>query len=332
MSTVALWAAWSGLGLVAWILLGVVIDYMVGNPPRQYNPLWFLVNILSFVSGITAKGLRHRWMLRLAGTLLTLIAVLGVLGLLTAILMVANHFSVWIFRALVVILTYYGVSVRGVSDTALAVYAPLLGSRAEEARFHLAVSLGLDTGSLSSSEMIRTTIETVAESTCEGVVGPLIYGFIGGPAWLWFYKMVTVMTVVLGHRDEKYDGLGWFAAHLDDWANWIPARLTGWMILLAAGMEGRFRHARAVMRTDGRRHPHPKNGITEAAMAGALGVGLGGTNTLGGVVSLRPRIGTPENPLVPRTILHALAISMRATLVFIMGISLISVILTGRWL
>lgn len=332
MSAVALWTVWSGVGLVAWILLGVVIDFMAGNPPRQYNPLWFVVTLLSSVSGRMQQMFRRRSTLRIAGTILTLVAVLGVLGLLSVILIWADHVSVWLFRALVVILTYYGVSLRGLSDTALAVYAPLLGSRAEEARFHLAVSLGQDTASLSSSEMIRTTIETVAESTCEGVVGPLIYGFIGGPAWLWFYKMVTVMTVVMGHRDEKYEGLGWFAAHLDDWANWIPARLTGWMILFAAGMEGRFHHARAVMRSDGHRHPHPKNGITEAAMAGALGVGLGGANTLGGVVSLRPRVGTPENPLVPRTILHALAISMRATLVFIMGMSLISVILTGRWL
>ncbi len=332
MSTAALWTLWSGVGLVAWILLGVVVDFMVGNPPKQYNPLWYLVNGLSFLAGVVTKLFRHRWALRIAGSILTLGAILGMLGLVTLLLMAANHFSVWAFRALVVILTYYGVSVRGLSDTALAVYAPLLGSRADEARFHLAVSLGRDTAALSSSEMIRATIETVAESTCEGVVGPLVYGFVGGPAWLWVYKTITAITVVVGHRDETYEGLGWFAAHLDDWANWIPARLTGWLILVAAGMEGRFHHAHTVMRTDGGRHPHSKNGLTEAAMAGALGVGLGGPNTLGGVVSLRPRVGTPENPLVPRTILHALAISLRATLVFIMGMSLISVVWTGRWL
>ena len=332
MSTVALWAVWSGMGLVAWTLLGVVVDYMVGNPRRNYNPLWYLVNTISYLAGLTTRLFKSRWALRIAGAVLTLALVFGMLGILSLALMAADHFSVWALRALIVILTYYGVSVRGLSDTALAIYAPLVGSRADEARFHLAVSMGRDTMALSSSEVIRATIETVAESTCESVVGPLLFGFIGGPAWLWFYKTVIAVTVVLGHRDIKYEGLGWFAAHLDDWVNWIPARIAGWMILLSAGMEGRYRHAKEVMRRDSHLHSHLKNGLTEAAMAGALGIGLGGANTFGGVVSLRPRIGTPENPLVPRTIVHAVTISLRGVAVFVMGMSLISVIVTGRWL
>ncbi len=332
MSTSMLLTVWSGLGVAAWILLGVVIDYLAGDLPWTYHPVRLICGTVNTFERVVRFVFRTRWGLRLGGALITLAIAGLVLAIITGLLVGADDISVWVFRLLVVVLIFGGVSLRGLSDSALAVYAPLLGSHWEDARYHLAMMLGQDTSHLSNHDMVRATIETVTANTCNGIVGPLFYGFLGGPAWLWVYKSINTMNAMIGRVDAQYRDLGWFAAHADKIFNWIPARLTGWTILMAAGLEGRFRNAYQVMREDGRHHPVPNSGIFEAAMAGALGVGLGGPNSYGGLVAFKPRIGNPERPLVPRMIVHAVTISIRATLILLIGFTVISVMWTGHWL
>lgn len=325
-------SAWPGFDLTPWILLGVVLDLLIGETTGRHHPVRW---IGTFIQGLEHIIRRRAWSpagLRAVGIFLTVTVVLTVFLSVAVSLALAHALSVWVFRVWVALLTYWGLAIRGLADAALAVYHPLVGKQMETARQNLQMIVGRNTARLSASEIIRATVESVAENTCDAIVAPLLFAFIGGPAWLWAYKAVNTLDSMVGYRNEKYEHLGWFSAKTDDWFNWIPARISGVAIAMAAATEGRFHQSYTIMREDGRRHPSPNSGISEAAMAGALGVLLGGPNLYHGVVSLRPRIGRPEYSLNPATIIHAISISIRATLLVTVVLVLMVVLITGRWL
>jgi adenosylcobinamide-phosphate synthase len=157
------------------------------------------------------------------------------------------------------------------------------------ARRRLARIVGRDTDALSESEVLRGLIETLSESTCDGIIAPLCYLVIGGIPTALAYKAVNTLDSMIGHREWPYTYFGRYAARLDDAANYIPARLTAAMIILAAGLTGaRAPEAWRVWRRDHGQHESPNAGHPESAMAGALSVTLGGVNTYEGVRHAQP--------------------------------------------
>jgi len=155
--------------------------------------------------------------------------------------------------------------------------------------------VGRDTETLAEPEVIRATVETIAESISDGIIAPLVYLTLGGAPLALAYKAVNTLDSMIGHRDPDYEYLGWASARLDDVANWIPARLTAGIIALASGLlsarwHGVMQSVR-MWRRDGHRHPSPNSGRPEAAMAGALGIQLGGVNYYGGCAHTRPFLG-----------------------------------------
>ncbi|NMP21791.1 cobalamin biosynthesis protein CobD [Sulfobacillus sp. DSM 109850] len=322
---------WSGYDLAAWILLAAVVDLMVGDPIWYYHPVRLIGRLGMGLAGLISRRQWGPTSLRILGAAMTIFVVLLSLVFVSAVLWAADDVSVWLFRLMVVLWTYWGLAIRGLTDAALLVYRPLITNRSAEARQWLQYLVSRDTSALSPEDMVRTTIETVAENTCDAVIGPLFYTFLGGPAWLWAYKAINTLDAVVGNHSPHYEELGWFAAHLDQWANYIPARLAGLAISVAASMEGRFRQAYQTMRVDGRRHPMRNTGMSEAAMAGAIGVSLGGPNMFDGVVALRPKLGTSERPLHPTAIIHAISVSWRATMVTAITFGVIAVVLSGKW-
>jgi adenosylcobinamide-phosphate synthase len=160
------------------------------------------------------------------------------------------------------------------------------------ARRRVARIVGRDTDSLDEPEVLRAVIETVAESLCDGVIAPLFYLAVGGVPLAFAYKAVNTLDSMIGHREPPYLYFGRTAARLDDVANLIPARLTAMAIAGAAIVSGHDgRHALTVWRRDGYKHPSPNAGQSEAAMAGALGVQLGGVSYYGGQPSSKPLLG-----------------------------------------
>ncbi len=153
--------------------------------------------------------------------------------------------------------------------------------------------------------MLRATIETVAENLSDGFVAPLFYLVLGGLPMAMMYKAINTLDSMVGYKNPRYIRFGWAAARLDDIANYIPARITGLSITAGAlfyflfrPSDARFtralaaaRDAFAVMFRDGRKHTSPNSGVSEAAMAGALGVRLGGPATYGGSIVVKPYIG-----------------------------------------
>nr|MBI3611643.1 cobalamin biosynthesis protein CobD [Nitrospirota bacterium] len=216
-----------------------------------------------------------------------------------------------------ILLAYTTLAVRDLADHVGLVLRALNAGQLERAREALSHIVGRDTHSLSEGEIVRATVETVAESTADGVVAPLFYLALGGAPLALAFKAISTLDSMVGHRDERYRDFGWASARLDDAANWIPARLAACLLVLAAGLT-RFRadllaRAWSIVVRDAGTHESPNSGWPEAAMAGALQVQLGGRNVYEGVVIERPPLGDPGRALQIDHIRQALVLMVAAS-------------------
>nr|WP_260315934.1 cobalamin biosynthesis protein [Streptosporangium becharense] len=167
------------------------------------------------------------------------------------------------------------------------------------ARGRLPHLCGRDPSGLEAPELARATVESIAENTSDAVVAPLFWGAVAGVPGLLAYRAVNTLDAMVGHRNARYERFGWAAARLDDVANFVPARLTGLLTVLAAPLAGgSVRRAGEVLRRDGHRHPSPNAGRCEAAFAGALDLTLGGVNVYGTRLEHRPEMGDGSKPSV----------------------------------
>ena len=157
---------------------------------------------------------------------------------------------------------------------------------------------GRDPSLLEEAELVRATVESVAENTSDAAVAPLFWGAVGGVPGLLAYRAVNTLDAMVGHRSPRYARFGWAAARLDDAANWLPARLTAALtVACAPAVGGSPRGALRAWRRDGAAHPSPNAGRCEAALAGALGLRLGGRNVYGTRVEDRPVLGEGRRPV-----------------------------------
>jgi adenosylcobinamide-phosphate synthase len=177
------------------------------------------------------------------------------------------------------------------------------------ARQRLARIVGRDTAHLDETEISRAVIETLAESACDGIVAPLFWLACGGVSGAISYKAINTLDSIIGHPEPPYRYFGRFAARLDDAANFIPARLTALGIAAAARLQG-LEAARAlqIWRCDGDRHVSPNAGQSEAAMAGALGVRLGGVSSYDGRLHHTPLLNAEARPASLRDAKAALSL------------------------
>jgi adenosylcobinamide-phosphate synthase len=169
---------------------------------------------------------------------------------------------------------------------------------------------GRDPRALEADGLARATVESVAENTSDAAVAPLFWGAVLGLPGLLGYRAVNTLDAMVGHRSPRYERFGWAAARLDDVANWVPARLTAALTVACARAAGGS--ATGALRTwlrDGAHHPSPNSGRCEAAMAGALGVRLGGRNVYGSRVEVRPTLGAAGRAPTPADIGSAVRLS-----------------------
>jgi adenosylcobinamide-phosphate synthase len=157
--------------------------------------------------------------------------------------------------------------------------------------------VGRDPSTLDAAGVARAAVESVAENTCDAIVAPLFWGAVAGVPGLLGYRAVNTLDAMVGHRSPRYARFGWAAARLDDVANVLPARLTACLVaVVAPAVGGDMRGALRISVRDGRKHPSPNSGVSEAAFAGALGLQLGGRNVYRGAVEHRPVLGAGSAP------------------------------------
>jgi adenosylcobinamide-phosphate synthase len=274
-----------------------LLDLLLGDPRRFPHPVVFIGRLISLLEqwlnkeGLADKTLRRR------GTLLAATVFASVFVIVWLTVRAAALLHPLAGNTVVVILLFTTLAARSLKDAAKAVEQPLLHGDLPQSRQAVAAIVGRDTANLPEAEVARAAVETVAENTVDGVTAPLFYALLGGAPLAMAYKAVNTMDSMLGYKNRRYLHFGRAAARLDDFANWVPARLTVPVMLLASLMlQFDVRHAWRVMRRDAGKHPSPNSGLAEALTAGALGLTLGGENIYGGQVSNRPLLGDGRAP------------------------------------
>lgn len=264
----------SAIDLVA----GVALDLAIGDPRWLPHPVR---GVGWFANGAERFWRATRLPLRIGGLLFWL----SVLGVFT--------FLVWLTLPWLNIYWIYALlACRDLDAHAVRVVRALEANDLPEARRRLSWIVGRDTEGLDEHGIMRATVETVAENLSDGVIAPLFYLAVAGPAGMAAYKAVNTLDSMVGYRNEQYRDFGWASARIDDVANYLPSRLTAFFVWIAALLPG-FDARRAIRVTlrDGDSQPSPNSGYPEAAFAGALGVQLGGLNFYAGKPSPKSTLG-----------------------------------------
>ena len=299
------------------LLIASALDGICGDPRWVPHPVRMMGWCIAWLDHRVRMVCRSRTSLRMVG-----ICLAGGLPIMTYCLSVVvieevERLAGWMGSALSIALASTTLAARDLWDHVRAVDDPLQAGNLPAARGAVAMIVGRDTAELSESEVARATVETVAESAADGVIAPLFYLAIGGAPLALAYKAVNTLDSMIGHRDARYADFGWASARLDDLANWIPARLSAVVLLLGAGLVTRqlerVRNGWRVFERDGSLHPSPNSGRPEAAMAGILGIRLGGTNFYEGIAQDRPILGAEGRSAEPRDITLAATIMVAAS-------------------
>lgn len=285
-------------------LAGYLLDLCLGDPSRWPHPVRWLGRLITFweaqlyqprvISGF------FFW-LAVAGT--SLAAVLTVMAL------AAGLGPPLLQGVMAAYLVFAGLATRSLHLESHKVEAALARGDLAAARKNLGMIVGRETAHLEPQDIRRATLETVAENLSDGIIAPLFYTLLAGVPGLTLYKAANTMDSMVGYKNERYERFGKVAARVDDVMNFLPARLTAWLICFVSGLAGLNRQqAWSILKRDGAKASSPNAGRPEAALAGALGVRLGGPSTYFGRVLAKPHIGDPGPPLDARHYRQALVL------------------------
>ena len=184
--------------------------------------------------------------------------------------------------------------------------------------------MGRNTQDLSKKDVIRACIESIAENTNDGIIAPLFYLILGGPTFAIGYKAINTLDSMIGYKNQDYRDFGWFSARLDDFVNFIPARITGILMVISSFLLGyNFKDSFRIMCRDGKKHLSPNSGIPEAAMAGALGIRVGGPAKYKGKLVVKPYIGEDKTFIEPGLINKAIKVSFLSSFLMAFGGSIL---------
>lgn len=278
------------------LLAGFGLDLLLGDPEWLYHPVRIIGKYISFME----KRLRARGgNLRASAVWLTFSTVFVTMGAVAALLALLGMLGRWPLFVGMALLDWMGLAVTSLAKEARGVRRAL-GKGLEAGRRQVARIVGRDTEALTEEEVVKATVETVAENTTDGVVSPLIYAALGGPVLLWGFKAASTLDSMVGYMDEKYRDIGWSSARLDDLLNYLPARLTALLMCAAAVPAGLDAgNAWRVVKRDHANHKSPNCAWSEAAAAGALHIQLGGTHNYFGKPVEKPTIGDADRPAEP---------------------------------
>ncbi|MBI3801281.1 MAG: cobalamin biosynthesis protein CobD [Deltaproteobacteria bacterium] len=296
----------------ALLVLACVVDTLIGDPSWLPHPI-------RLIGKASEKG--EQWLRQgssspgqdfFRGLSLVVGIVMATYVSAALLLQILGTLSWWLEQSAAVLLGSFCLARRSLKEHAAAVFSPLAAGDLQKARTMLARIVSRETADLPEAEVIRGTLESVAENSSDGVIAPLLYLALGGVPLALAYKAVNTLDSMLGYHTERYEYFGKAAARLDDLVNLVPARLTAVALAGAAwllsgfGLEYDGDAAWRIAWRDGRKHASPNAGYPEAAVAGALGVRLGGPSRYFGAVIEKPTLGEARHVLsaahIPRSL------------------------------
>ena len=276
---------------IAALLVGALMDLVVGDPEWFYHPVRLIGKYISFAERRAKRGNPPSQVLRRRAVFVACSTVLLAAAATWGLLALLGLWGFWPRFVGMSLISWTCLSARNLADEAEGVQRALEES-VEAGRARVARIVGRDTQRLTRREILCATIETVAENLSDGVISPMLWLALGGPVLGMAFKAASTLDSMIGYLDDRYRDVGWFAARADDAWNFLPARITALLMCLCAfplGLDGRG--AFRILRRDHANHLSPNCGWPESAAAGALGVRLGGDHEYFGKLVHKPAIG-----------------------------------------
>ncbi len=314
------------------IVAALTLDLLFGDPRWLPHPVKLMGNFAMRLEPVARKVFPSE---RIAGIAAAII-VISVSGVsVWAIIAIANLIDPIAGSVVSILVIYTSIAARDLVTHSNAVYKALAENDLAKARKKLSMIVGRDTEELTEAQITRAAIESVAENTVDGVTAPLFFAAIAGPIGVIVYKAINTLDSTFGYKNQRYINFGWASARIDDAANYVPARLTGPVMCVAAAVT-RLDAVRAlkIMQRDSLKHASPNAGFTEAAVAGALRIQLGGVGYYAGQPFEKPLLGDAVNEPDKNCIKKANALMLVTTVMFaaiMLAVNHAAVLLFQSW-
>ncbi|MFA9376660.1 MAG: adenosylcobinamide-phosphate synthase CbiB [Lachnotalea sp.] len=286
------------------VVFGFIIDLIIGDPHGMWHPICAIGNLISFLNkGIRAIFPKSKKGELIGGAILTIVVVSISMIISFLLLYFSYQFNFYVGFVIETIMCYQILSTKSLKDESMKVYDGFESCDVEKARFAVSMIVGRDTATLSKEGIVKATVETVAENTSDGVIAPLIFMMIGGPILGFGYKAVNTLDSMVGYKNEEYLFFGRASAKLDDILNFIPARISGILMVIGSAICGLdSKNSWKIFIRDRYNHASPNSAQTEAACAGALNVMLAGDAYYFGKLFEKKTIGDNNRNIEPEDI------------------------------
>lgn len=278
------------------LIAAIIVDLFLGDPRKFPHPVVQIGKLITFLEKRWNTG-GHKVG---KGVGLTATVVLLVFLFTSFVIFIAIQIHPVIGIIVQIYFIWTTIAIKGLATAGKSVLVPLEKGDLGKAREQLSMIVGRDTKTLPESEIVRGTVETVAENTVDGITAPLFWAIIGGAPLAMVYRAINTLDSMVGYKNERYSEFGWASARLDDVVNWIPARITAISIWLSAFVikGSKKKNGWNILWRDARKHPSPNSGWSEAMVAGLLGIQLGGVNYYQGRKSVRATMGNKGRELI----------------------------------
>ena len=309
----------------------LLLDTLVGDPRSKYHPVVLIGNCISFYEHLLYKKNTIAKNQILLGISTVLLVLMTVMLIVTGLLFIGGTIHPIGYFIVSLLSLYIAISPRCLAEAGIEIANLLRKQDISEARRKVGWIVGRKTSELDESEITRATIETVAENTVDGIISPLFWFVLLGPWGAIGYRAINTMDSMLGYKNERYLYFGRFAARLDDVVNYIPARITCVLFVIASFLCGKdWKHAIRIATRDAHKHPSPNGGYAEAPVAGALHIRLGGQNVYHDKVTFRAYMGDPITSMVGKHIYQTIYLMYTVSILGV-ALTMVSTYVINQW-
>lgn len=290
------------------LIVGFLLDSIFGDPLWLPHPIRWFGSVILFTEKRYNVGNSRKW----KGIFLTIILVLFTYAF-CWIFIRFSFYNLYVYYPLASIFVFYGLANRNLIEESFQVEKMLTKQGLEAGRKQLSFIVGRDTTHLNPNQIRTAVLETLSENLSDGVIAPLFYYAIGGIPLMFAYKMINTLDSMIGYKNERYKQFGFFAARLDDVANFIPARVTALLMVFISGSVRGF----VFIFKYGRSHASPNSAYPEAALAGILNTRFGGPNIYHGKLMNKPYIGENDRMVLASDVRKAALVNIATSLFFV---------------